>query len=59
LPVGRGNYFFCYRAEQFNGREGETAAFFGRCPLNYSRLGGGFAPLIPAVSPLRFKIKLD
>jgi len=31
-------------AEQFNGREGETATLFGRCPLNSNGLGGGFAP---------------
>jgi len=30
--------------EQFNGREGETATLFGRCPLNFGGLGGGFAP---------------
>jgi hypothetical protein len=31
-------------AEQFNGREGETATFLLRCPLNLNGLGGGFAP---------------
>ena len=31
-------------AEQINGREGETATFFWRCLLNFSGLGGGFAP---------------
>ena len=27
-----------------NGREGETATFYERCPLNSNGLGGGFAP---------------
>ncbi|MDQ3749711.1 MAG: hypothetical protein M3367_12000 [Acidobacteriota bacterium] len=27
-----------------NGREGETATFSSRCPLNSNGLGGGFAP---------------
>ena len=27
-----------------NGREGETAALFGRCPLNFNLRAGGFAP---------------
>jgi hypothetical protein len=27
-----------------NGREGETATLFLRCPLNSNGLGGGFAP---------------
>jgi len=31
-------------AQQFNGREGETATLFGRCPLNSNGLSGGFAP---------------
>ncbi len=31
-------------AEQFNGREGETATLLSRCPLNSNGLGGGFAP---------------
>ena len=31
-------------AEQFNGREGETATLLSRCPLNLSLRGGGFAP---------------
>ena len=31
-------------AEQFNGREGETATLLSRCPLNFNWLGGGFAP---------------
>ena len=31
-------------AQQFNGREGETAILLSRCPLNFSGLGGGFAP---------------
>jgi len=31
-------------AQQINGREGETATLFGRCPLNFSLRGGGFAP---------------
>ncbi len=26
-----------------NGREGETAALFSCCPLNFGGLGGGFA----------------
>ncbi|MBA4125020.1 MAG: hypothetical protein H0X72_21455 [Acidobacteria bacterium] len=30
--------------EQIIGREGETATFFSRCPLNFGGLGGGFAP---------------
>ncbi len=30
--------------EQFNGREGETATFLSRCPLNSSGLLFGFAP---------------
>jgi hypothetical protein len=30
--------------EQFNGREGETATLFGRCPSNSNGLAGGFAP---------------
>ena len=30
--------------EQFNGREGETATLFSRCPLNSNGLDGGFAP---------------
>jgi hypothetical protein len=30
--------------EQFNGREGETATFLWRCPLNFGGLGGDFAP---------------
>jgi hypothetical protein len=33
-----------HAVEQFNGREGETATFIRRCPLNFSGLGGGFAP---------------
>ena len=32
------------QAEQINGREGETATLFGRCPLNSNGLSGGFAP---------------
>ncbi len=31
-------------AQQFNGREGETATFLSRCLLNSNGLGGGFAP---------------
>ena len=31
-------------AQQFNGREGETATLLSRCSLNLSGLGGGFAP---------------
>ena len=31
-------------AEQFNGREGETATFLSRCPSNFSLRVGGFAP---------------
>jgi hypothetical protein len=31
------------KAEQFNGREGETATFLSRCPLNSNGFGGGFA----------------
>ena len=31
-------------AQQFNGREGETATLFGRCPLNSELRGAGFAP---------------
>ena len=31
-------------AQQFNGREGETATFLSRCPLLFGGLGGGFAP---------------
>ncbi len=31
-------------AEQFNGREGETATLLSRCPLNSNGFGGGFAP---------------
>jgi len=31
-------------AQQIIGREGETATFLSRCPLNFSGLGGGFAP---------------
>ena len=30
--------------QQINGREGETATFLSRCPLNFSGLDGGFAP---------------
>ena len=30
--------------EQFNGREGETATFLSRYPLNLNGLSGGFAP---------------
>jgi len=30
--------------EQFNGREGETATFIRRCPLNLNGLLSGFAP---------------
>ena len=31
-------------AQQINGREGETATLLLRCLLNFSGLGGGFAP---------------
>ena len=31
-------------AEQFNGREGETATLLSRCLFNSNGLGGGFAP---------------
>ena len=31
-------------AQQFNGREGETATFLSRCPLPFNLRGGGFAP---------------
>ena len=31
-------------AEQFNGREAETATFFSRCLFIFSGLGGGFRP---------------
>ena len=31
-------------AQQFNGREGETATLYERRLLNSSGLGGGFAP---------------
>ena len=36
----------CYKTavEQFNGREGETATLLWRCVVNFSGLGGGFAP---------------
>jgi len=30
--------------EQINGREGETATFLSRCPLNFSLRVIGFAP---------------
>lgn len=30
-------------AEQINGREGDRATLFWRCPLNFSGLAGGFA----------------
>ncbi len=30
--------------EQIIGREGETATFFSRCPLNFSLRVAGFAP---------------
>ncbi len=30
--------------EQVIGREGETATFLSRCPLNFGGRGGGFAP---------------
>ena len=36
--------FSCKRAEQINGREGETATLFGRCVVNLGGRGGGFAP---------------
>jgi hypothetical protein len=32
------------RAQQFNGREGETATFFSHYLLTFGGLGGGFAP---------------
>jgi hypothetical protein len=32
------------KAQQINGREGETATLLSRCPLNSNGLGGGFAP---------------
>jgi len=31
-------------AQQFNGRERETATLLSSCPLNFGGLGGGFAP---------------
>jgi len=31
-------------AQQFNGREGETATLLSRCPLNFSLRVAGFAP---------------
>jgi len=31
-------------AQQFNGREGETATLLSRRPLNLELRGGGFAP---------------
>ena len=31
-------------AQQIIGREGETATLLSRCALNFSGLGGGFAP---------------
>ena len=31
-------------AEQFNGREGETATFLSRCLVSLNLRGGGFAP---------------
>ena len=31
-------------AQQINGREGETATLYERCPLNSNGLSGGFAP---------------
>ena len=37
--------FACEAAvEQIIGREGETATFLSRRPLNFGGLGGGFAP---------------
>ena len=33
-----------HAAEQFNGREGETATLFGRCPSNSELRVFGFAP---------------
>jgi hypothetical protein len=32
------------KAQQFNGREGETAALLSCCPLNFGGLGGSLAP---------------
>ena len=37
------------RVEQINGREGETATFLSRCPLNFSGLGGISPHVISAV----------
>jgi len=55
VPKAKENaaHFFYGGVEQFNGREGETATLFGRCPLNFNGLDGGFARVISAVVPLR------
>ena len=39
--------------EQINGREGETATFLSRCPLNLELRVGGFAPRHLSRSPPR------
>jgi len=36
--------FSCKRAEQFNGREGETATLFLACLFSFTLRAGGFAP---------------
>jgi len=40
----KANSFLSAHSQQINGREGETATLLSRCPLNFSGLGGGFAP---------------
>ncbi len=44
-------------AQQINGREGETAAFLSRCPLNFCLCVGGFAPrhLNRSLSPFEIR----
>ena len=38
------SFFLSRHAEQFNGREGETATLLSRCLVSLSLCGGGFAP---------------
>ncbi len=44
-------------AQQINGREGETATFLSRHPLNLSGLGGGFA--LRHLSRSAFRVALE